>query len=335
MLINKLSQYFASPKKLKAAGILGMNQRNLDCIGAYNPRSLFPLVDDKLQTKLLAENYQLATPKLLAVLRNQMEVKNFQKYLPKGQGFAIKPAKGSGGKGILIIQKAQGDRFQKASGRWISRQQVERHLSNLISGLYSLGGNPDVAIIEALIESAPEFNDFTFEGVPDIRIIVYRGYPVMAMMRLSTHASDGKANLHQGALGVGLDLVTGQAVQAVQFDRPVTQHPDTHKNLKELKVADWRAMLLLASRCYDMTGLGYLGADLVLDAHQGALLLELNARPGLAIQLANTAGLSPRLAAIDAWVQEIKGPELPSEDRVSHAQRLFANPPSEPLQDLC
>jgi len=324
-MLAKLSKYFAAPSELKKAGILGMNQRNLDCIGSYNPRSLFPLVDDKLQTKLLAEDYQLATPKLLAVLRNQIDVKNLKQYLPKGQGFAIKPAKGSGGKGILVIKKAEEGRFQKASGVWISKQQVERHLSNLISGLYSLGGNPDVAIIETLIQSAPEFNDFTFEGVPDIRIIVYRGYPVMAMMRLSTHASDGKANLHQGAIGVGLDILTGKAVQAVQFDRPVTHHPDTQKKLSQLEVANWRSMLLLASRCYDMTGLGYLGADLVLDAHQGALLLELNARPGLAVQLANTAGLSPRLTAIDQWAQQIKGPEEPSEERVTASQELFAN----------
>jgi len=325
-MLAKLSRYFARPSELREAGILGMNQRNLRCIGNYNPRKLFPLVDDKLQTKLLAENYQLATPRLLAVLRNQIDVKRFERYLPQGgQGFAIKPAKGSGGKGILVIKEAKEGHYRKASGQWVSRYQVERHLSNLISGLYSLGGNPDVALIETLIESASEFNDFTFEGVPDIRIIVYRGYPVMAMMRLSTHASDGKANLHQGAIGVGIDLATGEAVQAVQFDRPVTTHPDTGKALSELRVADWRSMLLLASRCYDMTGLGYLGADLVLDAQQGALLLELNARPGLAIQLANTAGLSPRLATIDQWVQRIKGPEQPSEDRVAAAQQLFAN----------
>ncbi|MDR9468254.1 alpha-L-glutamate ligase-like protein [Marinospirillum sp.] len=323
-MLAKLARYFATPGQLRQSGVLGMNQRNLRCIGSYNPRKLFPLVDDKLQTKLLAEDYQLAIPRLLAVIRSQMDVKRFERFLPSGQGFAIKPAKGSGGKGILIILETRGDYYRKASGQWVSRQKVERHLSNLISGLYSLGGNPDVAIIETLIENAPEFNDFTYKGVPDIRIIVYRGYPVMAMMRLSTQASDGKANLHQGAIGVGIDLASGHAVQAVQHDRPVKEHPDTGKNLNELKISDWRSMLLLASRCYDMTGLGYLGADLVLDARQGALLLELNARPGLAIQLANTAGLNPRLEALDQWTRRIKGPEQPSEDRVAAAQQLFA-----------
>ncbi|SFB88982.1 alpha-L-glutamate ligase-related protein [Marinospirillum celere] len=323
-MLASLSKWFASPGELRRKGVLGMNERNLSCIGQYNPRRLFPLVDDKLQTKLLAEDYQLATPKLLAVLRSQIEVKNFERYLPSGKGFAIKPAKGSGGKGILVIQEARDGRYRKASGKWVSRQHLERHLSNLISGLYSLGGNPDVAIIESLIESDPTFENYTFEGVPDIRIVVYRGYPAMAMMRLSTHASDGKANLHQGAIGVGIDLATGKATNAVQFDRPVSFHPDTGQALNELEIGDWRSMLLLASRCYDMTGLGYLGADLVLDANQGALLLELNARPGLAIQLANGVGLAPRLKQLDLWSQRIKGPEQPSEDRVAAAQQLFS-----------
>src|SRR5690606_14514497 len=122
---------------------------------------------------------------------------------------------------------------------------------------------------------------------------VFKGFPIMAMLRLATHASDGKANLHQGAAGVGLDMATGRSLNAVQFGKPVTEHPDTHKPLKEIDIPNWRQMLLLASRCYEMTGLGYIGVDLVLDARRGPELLELNARPGLAIQVANNRGLLP------------------------------------------
>ena len=63
-------------------------------------------------------------------------------------------------------------------------------------------------------------------------------------------------------------------------------------------------MLQLACACYDMTGLGYLGVDIVLDKHKGPLLLELNARPGLAIQVANNAGLLPRLSAVEEQIQK-------------------------------
>lgn len=319
-----LKQHFTSPARLRAQGVLGMNERNIQCISGYNPRHLFPLVDDKLQTKLLAQDYGLATPDLLGVIYHQADIQHFADFLPKTGGFAIKPAKGSGGKGILVIQHSCGDRYLKSSGEWIGKQVIEHHLSNLISGLYSLGGNPDVAIIESLIHSAPEFSRFSFEGVPDIRVIVYRGYPVMAMMRLSTHASDGKANLHQGALGVGIDLGTGRALQAVQHDRPVYHHPDTGQLLDQLRIDNWLILLQLASRCYDMTRLGYLGADLVVDADHGPLLLELNARPGLAIQMANGLGLKPRLETIDQHCATLRGPELPFNERVTVAQTLFA-----------
>ncbi len=322
-MFERLRDFWQEARQLRDLGVLGMNERNLSFIGRHNPRSRFPLVDNKLQTKLLAKDYEIATPELLGVIRHQAEIAQFTRMTQGHQGFAIKPAKGSGGKGILVVCRSQGDRFQKASGEWITRHQVERHLSNLISGLYSLGGHPDVAIIESLIVSVSAFEDFTFEGVPDIRVVVYRGYPVMAMMRLSTHASDGKANLHQGAIGVGIDLNTGKAVRGVQFDRPVTHHPDTGKSLNALAIEDWPQLLALAARCYDMTRLGYIGVDLVLDASRGPLLLELNARPGLAIQLANACGLKPRLASIDNFCDQIKGPELGSQQRVEVACQYF------------
>ena len=323
-MLGWFKKNFISPAKLSELGILGLNERNIGCISAHNPRKGFPLVDDKFQTKLLAQDYQIATPALLGVIRHQAEIAKFENFLPKEGGFVIKPAKGSGGKGILVIQYTSGDRYLKASGEWITRQALERHLSNLISGLYSLGGNPDVALIESLIHSSKEFADFTFEGVPDIRVIIYHGYPVMAMMRLSTRASDGKANLHQGALGVGIDLTLGTAIQAVQNDRPVFIHPDTGSALHQLRIHNWQNLLELASGCYDMTGLGYLGADLVVDEKLGPLLLELNARPGLAIQMANGAGLKPRLKAIDQHRAKIRGPAEASAARVKASQQLFA-----------
>lgn len=38
-------------RRLKSHGILSINQRNTDFVLRYNPRKLFPLVDDKLKTK--------------------------------------------------------------------------------------------------------------------------------------------------------------------------------------------------------------------------------------------------------------------------------------------
>jgi len=56
---------------------------------------------------------------------------------------------------------------------------------------------------------------------------------------------------------------------------------------------------LIGALAYDMTGLGYLGADIVLDKNRGPMMLEINARPGLAIQIANGRGLKTRLNEID------------------------------------
>lgn len=311
-------------RRLRALGVVGLNARNLDYINQLNERSLFPLVDDKLQTKLAARRHGIATPELLGVIRTQSGIRELDGMIADHPGFAIKPARGSGGKGILVVDAHENDRFRKASGRWISRERVVRYLSNLLSGLYTLGGRPDVAVIEALIQPEERVIGFSHEGVPDIRIVVFQGYPVMAMTRLSTRASDGKANLHQGAIGVGLDLATGHAVHAVQYDRSVWIHPDTGRTLDGLFVEDWSDLLALAASCYEMTGLGYLGVDMVLDRESGPLLLELNARPGLSIQMANGCGLRPRCDRITQWEREIRDAEDPTPGPAERAARVQA-----------
>ncbi|WP_147822204.1 alpha-L-glutamate ligase-like protein [Salidesulfovibrio onnuriiensis] len=290
---------FILPSQLRSKGVVGMNMRNVRFIAENNPRHLYSLVDDKLKTKKLAEEAGIAAPRLLGVVSVQRHVRQLIPFLEGQESFVVKPAKGSGGKGILVISGRDGDRFIKSSGERIGEVGLHRHVSNTLSGLFSLGGNPDVAMLEEKIDFSDVFDGFTFQGVPDIRVIVYKGYPVMAMARLSTAASDGKANLHQGAVGVGVDIGTGRALLATQHSLPVDHHPDTGRELRELVIPDWQDFLHLASRCHEMTGLGYLGVDLVLDASRGPLLLELNARPGLAIQMANGQGLRPRLELIE------------------------------------
>ncbi len=319
MFLN-LSEY-TSPFKLKRKGIMGMNKRNHAYIGRYNDRSKYPLVDDKLKTKLIAQQAGATVPKLIGVVSNQGDVKHIHEMVKDWPGFVIKPARGSGGKGILVITSHKDGVYTKPSGATINKEDVERHVSNALAGLFSLGGKNDVAVVENLIKFDDCFDGFSYEGVPDVRIIVFKGYPVMAMMRLSTSASDGKANLHQGAVGVGIDIATGKAVRAVQFNRPVTLHPDTGKELKTLEVPHWERLLTLAASAWEMTGLGYMGTDMVLDKEEGPMVLELNARPGLAIQIANGAGLLPRLQHIENLGTPMIYPS--AEQRVAYAARHF------------
>lgn len=286
--------------RLKARGILGMNCRNIRYISRYNRRRLFPLVDDKLKTKKLALEHDVNVPALIGVIDNNHDISVVVDRLSECSGFCVKPAKGSGGKGILVIQRVCDGLYYRTNGSTLGREELERHISNILAGLFSLGGKMDVAVIEDLIHIDDAFLKYSNEGVPDLRVIVFQGFPVMSMMRLSCAASKGKANLHQGAVGVGIDIESGRAVRAVQAGQPITHHPDTGQCLIDLVVPQWMAMLELACSCADMTGLGYLGVDLVLDRYRGPLLLELNARPGLAIQVANNAGLLPRLRHIES-----------------------------------
>lgn len=313
-----------SPWKLANYGVLGINCRNHDFISRYNKRSLYPLVDNKLKTKLLAEQHELATPKLHFVVRTQYEINDIERQLANWDQFVLKPAKGSGGKGIWVIVGRNGDKFVKASGVEVTIDDIHRHMSNTLSGVYSLAGTPDVILIEDLIHCDDSLSQHSYEGVPDIRIIVFKGYPVMAMLRLATHASDGKANLHQGAVGVGIDIATGNCLHAVQFSRSIDHHPDTNKPLKDIQLVDWPQLLLLAASCYEMIGLGYMGVDLVIDKDKGPMLLELNARPGLGIQVANGLGLLPRLRHIEKLTLYHKN----AEKRVAYVQRAFSDNPA-------
>lgn len=308
-----------SPFKLNRLGMLNMNRRNVDYISRYNNRSSYPLVDNKLKTKLAVAEYGVPTPKLLQVVRQQHQISHFRQMAEDLDGFAIKPAKGSGGKGITVITGRDGDDFIKASGARVAIPFLELHLSNILAGLYSLGGTPDVAIVENLVASIPSLAKYSFQGVPDIRIVVFQGYPVMAMLRLATTASDGKANLHQGAVGIGLNIANGHSLNAVQFNRPITLHPDTGLALENIAIDNWKDMLVMASSCYEATGLGYMGVDLVVDVNEGPLLLELNARPGLAIQMANGRGLLPRLRLIEG----LRKPHFTPQDRAAFAMDTF------------
>ncbi|EOD79760.1 Alpha-L-glutamate ligase family protein [Grimontia indica] len=320
-MLDFLKKY-TSPFKLHNAGIMGMNRRNISYIGRYNKRSLFPLVDNKLKTKQIAQRAGATVPELIGVINEQHQVASVHEMVKDWPGFVIKPAQGSGGKGILVVTSNKDGVYKKPSGSEVSKEEVERHITNTLAGLFSLGGKNDVAVVENLIQFDDVFDGFSYEGVPDIRVIVFKGYPVMAMMRLSTAASDGKANLHQGAVGVGIDIATGKALRAVQFNRPIEHHPDTGRLLSELQVPHWELLLTLAASAWEMTGLGYLGTDMVLDKEKGPMVLELNARPGLAIQIANGCGLLPRLRHIEAMGEtaHLTTPE----ERVAYAAKNFS-----------
>ena len=307
--------------RLRKRGILSINRRNSDYVLRYNRRKLYPLVDDKLKTKRLALEANIAVPSLYALIDSEHQIRKLDEILAPYSDFVIKPACGAGGDGIIVITGRVFGRYRQINGRLLTTQELSYHLSCLLSGAYSLGGHPDYAIIERRVVVDPVFAEVSHEGVPDIRIINLLGYPAMAMVRLPTRLSGGKANLHQGAIGVGVNLANGMTLGGVANNDPIDYHPDTLNPIVNIQVPYWEKILEIAASCYELTGLGYLGVDIVLDKEHGPLMLELNARPGLNIQIANREGVLNSYRAIEA--QAALGKEsIPA--RIAFSQEQFA-----------
>jgi alpha-L-glutamate ligase-like protein len=291
---------FTAARRLKELGVVGMNHRNAACILDHNPRARFPLVDDKLQMQALCRRIGMPVPALYAVVGYHSQLARLPEILEGRDDFVVKPNRGSGGRGILVVVGRDGDHFARPDGERLSLDALRQHLSDVLSGMHSLGGRPDQVLLQQRVRLHPALAPVSYKGIPDVRVILYRHEPAMAMLRLPTRASGGRANLHQGGIGAGVDLQTGVTRHAVQRNVPVEVHPDTGNPLVGVRVPYWADVLGMARRVARAVGMGYLGVDIVVDEVGGPMLLEANARPGLAIQMANAEGLLPRLAAIDA-----------------------------------
>jgi alpha-L-glutamate ligase-like protein len=307
-------------KTLRARGVMGINERNADYTLRYNPRDRYPLVDDKALTKQFAQRAGIAVPELYGVIEIQQQVRKLPMLLRDRWDFVVKPARGSQGDGIVVVTGRSRSAYRVADGTFMTGEELAFHVSNTLSGIYSLGGQPDKVLIEYRVNFDPAFESITYRGVPDVRIIIFLGVPVMAMVRLPTRESGGKANLHLGAIGAGVDMATGRTLTAVMGNGIVDEHPDTGNRVSGVLIPHWDTLLGIASRCYELTGLGYQGIDIVLDKDKGPLVLELNARPGLAIQIANRCGLRLRLEKTEKHAQGLRS----LEQRIAFAKAEFA-----------
>ncbi|MEO1137643.1 MAG: alpha-L-glutamate ligase-like protein [Pseudomonadota bacterium] len=306
-------------RALKANGVIGINERNVRYVNALNPRKFLLTVDDKFVTKELAASANIPTPELYGVIRDARDMKKLSDFIDHADGFVIKPAQGSQGKGIIVVDSPLRGGWRLSSGKRIDMDSMKFQINNMLSGMYSLGGQPDKALIEYRVKFDDVFGKISYRGVPDIRVIVLKGIPVFAMLRLPTAESDGKANLHKGGVGVGIDLATGLTSRAMQHDQFIEIHPDTAHALEGVQTPHWDEILLMAAKSYEVTGLGYIGVDVVLDREKGPLLLELNARPGISIQIANRKGLKEQLEKAMALSGEIRTPE----ERVAVAKGML------------
>ena len=295
---------FVWPHELRETGILGINHRNLAFIQESNPRELYPRVDNKTITKSICHAHGIPVPETYGIIRRYGDVRRFRQLIGDRSEFVVKPASGAAGRGIIVIARRKGSDYETPSGRVITIGDLEYHLSTILSGLFSLGGQVDSAIVEQRIIMHPTMERIAVGGTPDVRVILYRNVPVMAMVRLPTIQSEGRANLHQGAAAAAVHLVTGRTFGGVCNNRMIARHPDTGELIGGLEIPGWRELLASAMKLSDALEMGYIGVDFVVDAKIGPVVLEANARPGLAIQVAHRIGLLPRLKLIDSMPKE-------------------------------
>ena len=295
-----------------------MNRRNLAFLVPYNPRELFAVVDHKPAAKRALAAAGIPVPATYAELALQWDLRRLREILAPHPDFVIKPARGAGGGGVQVVVGRSDGQFAKASGARLALADLAAHCADILAGAYSLGQRSDQVMIESRVATDPVLGDVSYQGLPDVRVLVFRGVPIQAMIRLPTRASDGRANLHMGGVAVGVDLARGITVHGWHGGRAATVHPDLGRSVIGIVVPAWDRILAIAARCFEAVPLGYLGVDVVVDAKVGPMVLELNARPGLTIQLANRAGVRRVMEEI---VRCDPG-RLTLEERVSLGQEL-------------
>ncbi|MGH7803604.1 MAG: alpha-L-glutamate ligase-like protein [Candidatus Binatia bacterium] len=300
--------------------VLGLNRRNQEYVFRHNSRALFHLVDDKIGTKAALASAGIPVPKSFAVFEVQRDLRRLGWALRRLVDFVMKPARGSGGGGVLSIVGREGERFLKGSGAALTQADLEDHASDILAGAYARNQRQDEALVEYRIRPESVVGAMSYGGVADFRFLVFQGVPVLAMMRLPTRLSDGRANLHMGGIGVGIDLAAGVTTGAFGRGRAIERHPDLGTELVGVRLPHWEEMLDIAARCHEPVPLGFFGADLVLDAERGPMVLEINARPGLGIQLANRRGLRPVLEAVEA----ARPARLSVPERIALGKEIFA-----------
>jgi alpha-L-glutamate ligase-like protein len=286
-----LARMWANRKK-----VLGMNERNLTYIKRYNRHQAKLIADDKLLTKKILAKAEIPSPKLVGHIRDFQELQDFNwDILPKS--FVMKPVHGLEGGGIEIFfnRDKNGD-WIKADGSKYSLAAIQSLAAEIIDGKYSLHGDADQVFFEERVRVHKVFKYYSYKGVPDVRVIVFNHIPVMSYVRLPTKESDGKGNLAQGAIGAAIDMTSGVTTHAVRGKAEIIERiPGTSLSVSGLKIPYWERILRYAVEAQKATDLGFMAADFLIDRDQGPMIVELNARPGLSIQISNQDGLRWRL----------------------------------------
>jgi alpha-L-glutamate ligase-like protein len=328
--------------------VLSMKRRNR-YIDAYNPPHVRPAADEKAAVNRRLAGLGIDAPQTYAVIDRPGDLDAVDRVIDERDAFVIKPSKGFGGEGIVVVSgrcddagtdfdaeadgrvdtdgsgdEGRGDAVYATSGGQTTARELRDHVRRIVDGQYSGLDTEGTAILEEKLTPAAFVRDLHGEGVADVRVIVFQGFPVMAMTRLPTVESGGAANLHLGAVGVGLSVADGTPLRAYQQsrDRELAAHPDTGASLTDFRVPNWERVLETAVRAAAASGLGYTGVDVVLAEGNVPKVLEVNVRPGLGIQNTTGQGLFGRLEFVESLPSEYEF--LPPERKLELAREWDA-----------
>ena len=278
--------------------VLGLNERYLGYIRPYNLRNSFRIADDKVLTKLKLTQAEIPVSPLIGLIKNHQDLRDLDfDTLPSS--FVIKPVRGLEGGGIEIFYNKKGDYWIKSNGRKVSEEDLRNKFEEILDGKFSLHNQPDEVMIEERIKPHSNFRYYTYQGAPDIRVIVFNQVPVMGMLRLPTKNSDGKGNLKMGAIGCGIDIAAGRVTQAIiGKSGSIENVPHTGVRLSGLRIPYWNRILEYAVNAASLTQLGFASIDFLIDRELGPVVIEVNARTGLSVQLAEQDGLQWRLERV-------------------------------------
>jgi len=287
----RLLEYLRFREILGSGPVLSINERNVSLVNALNTPELLELAADKVQSKAVLRERGVPVADDLAVCRTHTQLGEVLETANELDAFALKPNRGSQGNGILIVTGRDAEDFVTPSGRRLTSGDISHHICEILAGSFSQDGSEDVAFIEPLLQQHERLDEIAALGLSDIRVILHEQEIVSAMLRMPTRLSNGKANLHQGALGLAIDLASGRIAHASLKGKSVDIHPDTHCPLIGFQLPHWAETLMTARNASHAIPLGYIGVDICIDQTRGPLVLEVNGRPGIEIQNVQKRGL--------------------------------------------
>jgi len=290
--------------------ILGQNARNLNFINEYNDDYAKNLADSKLKTKEFLWKKWVSVAQTLLIINNHKELDDLDLNSLEVP-FVIKPNAWYWGKWILIFEIKDNDwNFITNDCQTFSLKILKEHIRDILDWFYSISWSRDKVIFEQKIILDHSIELLWKYWLPDIRVIVFNWVPIIAMLRVPTANSKWKANLHAGACWVWIDIWSGKLTYITQFKKMIKSIPWLW-DIRWIELPYWEDILKLATKVQQITNIGYVGCDIVIDDKVWPLLLEVNVRPWLEVQVANKVALYDRLkkvqnikiSSVEKWVR--------------------------------